>query len=56
MPLVLQGFTKSDIATGKSVTTMVIKRKGTTQQITVKGWSAYMHKIVYGATATEMKA
>ncbi len=36
--------------------TLTIRRKGTAQQITVKGWSAETHNIVYNVAAADLKA
>ena len=57
MTLVLQGIKKSAVTTSLSGTTMTITRNSdAAQKITVNGWSADTHRIVYNATATEMKA
>jgi hypothetical protein len=56
MTLVLQGNKETQVTTKLSSGTMVIKRKGTTQQITVKCWNANTHNIVYNAAAADLKA
>ena len=49
MTLVLAGIKKSQVTRKLSSDTLIIKRKGTSQKITVKGWNADTHKIVYNA-------
>ncbi len=56
MTLVLQDIKKTQVTTKLSKGTMVIKRKGTSQSITVKGWSADTHNIVYNVAAADLKA
>ncbi len=56
MTLVLQDIKKSQVSQKLSGSTMTIKRKGTSQQITVQGWSAQTHNIVYNVAAADLKA
>jgi autotransporter passenger strand-loop-strand repeat protein len=56
MTLVLAGITKSRVTQTLSNGTMTIRRNGTGQSITVTGWSADTHRIVYGAKLPEFTA
>ena len=57
MTLVLAGLKKSAVKTKLTGTNMTITKKSDAgQKIVVKGWSAETHRIVYNATAAEMKA
>ena len=56
MTLVLQDIKKSQVTQKLSNGTMTITRKGTSQQITVQGWSAETHNIVYNVAAADLKA
>jgi autotransporter passenger strand-loop-strand repeat protein/VCBS repeat-containing protein len=57
MTLVLQGLKKSAVTTKLSGTTMTIAKKADkAQKITIKGWSADTHNIVYNVAAADLKA
>ena len=56
MTLVLAGIKKIQVTRTLSDGTMTIKRKGTSQSITVKGWSADTHKIIYNAKLPDFTA
>ncbi len=56
MTLVIGGLKKTTNVVEKlSGTTMTLTRKGTSDKITIKGWNAATHNILYNVAASKLK-